>query len=229
MSHQSWSSGKQRQSPLAAVPSSVASSLAAAASFVLLAAVASASPIAAPRDVELLHEPALSSPAAGGAEVAERAALALREVDALCDGDPDCEEAVVNEEADELLLEPRPGRGGSGSYYFRTRKDGLEDKRSRGYLFRTRKSAGFGQQVRNRKGGYLFRTRKDLTNSGDTNKRGDYLFRTRRTPYGYQAKRQQGSYLFRTRKSSGYNDGFGSSSYENSPRLRRGQSYLFRT
>ena len=38
-----------QQSPLAAVPSSVASSLAAAASFVLLAAVASASPIAAPR------------------------------------------------------------------------------------------------------------------------------------------------------------------------------------
>ena len=75
----------------------------------------------------------------------------------------------------------------------------LQDKRSRGYLFRTRKSAGFGQQVRNRKGGYLFRTRKALTNSGDTNKRGDYLFRTRRTPYGYQAKRQQGSYLFRTR------------------------------
>ena len=77
----------------------------------------------------------MSSPAAGGAEVAERAALALREVDALCDGDPDCEEAVVNEEVDELLLEPRPGRGGSGSYYFRTRKDGLEVSRVLGTPF----------------------------------------------------------------------------------------------
>ena len=74
----------------------------------------------------------------------------------------------------------------------------LQNKRSRGYLFRTRKSAGFGQQVRNRKGGYLFRTRKDLINSGADVKRAEYLFRTRRTPW--QSKRQQGSYLFRTRE-----------------------------
>ena len=45
-----------QQTPLAvAVPSSVASSLAAAASFVLLVAVASASPIAAPRGESELH------------------------------------------------------------------------------------------------------------------------------------------------------------------------------
>ena len=76
----------------------------------------------------------------------------------------------------------------------------FQDKRSRGYLFRTRKSVGLagGQQVRNRKGGYLFRTRRDPMDSG-MGKRAEYLFRTRRTPYVAAGKRQ-GSYLFRTRE-----------------------------
>ena len=69
----------------------------------------------------------------------------------------------------------------------------MQDKRSKGYLFRTRKSSG--GQVRNRKGGYLFRTRKD--GGGEFDKRAEYLFRTRRTPY--TAGKRQGSYLFRTR------------------------------
>ena len=75
----------------------------------------------------------------------------------------------------------------------------FQDKRSRGYLFRTRKSVGGlgGQQVRNRKGGYLFRTRRDPVDS--MGKRAEYLFRTRRTPYAAAGKRQ-GSYLFRTRE-----------------------------
>ena len=81
------------------------------------------------------HEHLVSSSSPAGAE---RAEVALRmQVDAICEGDPDCEEDIVvngggggegaegAEGADELLLEPRPGRGGS-SYYFRTRKDGLE-------------------------------------------------------------------------------------------------------
>ena len=68
----------------------------------------------------------------------------------------------------------------------------MQDKRSKGYLFRTRKSSG--GQVRNRKGGYLFRTRKD---GGEFHKRAEYLFRTRRTPY--TAGKRQGSYLLRTR------------------------------
>jgi len=228
MSHQSWSSRKQRQTPLL-LSSSVAGSLAASLAFVLLAAVASASPIAAPGAVELLHEPAVpSSPAGAGAEAAERAALAMRQVEAICGGDPECEDVVAEEqeEEEEMELEPRPRRGGSG-YYFRTRKDGMEDKRSRGYLFRTRKSVGLGgQQVRNRKGGYLFRTRRDPGMDSGMGKRAEYLFRTRRTPYVAAGKRQ-GSYLFRTRKS--YPMGFGYSSYENAPRSRRGQSYLFRT
>ena len=74
----------------------------------------------------------MSSSSPAGAEVALR-----MQIDAICDGDPDCEEDIVvngegaegAEGADELLLEPRPGRGGS-SYYFRTRKDGLEVRRT---------------------------------------------------------------------------------------------------
>ena len=61
------------------------------------------------------------------------AALALQQVEVICDGDPECEEDIiangggdgVEEGAEELLLEARPRRGGS-SYYFRTRKDGME-------------------------------------------------------------------------------------------------------
>ena len=76
----------------------------------------------------------------------------------------------------------------------------FQDKRSRGYLFRTRKSVGLGgQQVRNRKGGYLFRTRRDPGTDSGMGKRAEYLFRTRRTPYVAAGKRQ-GSYLFRTRE-----------------------------
>ena len=79
--------------------------------------------------VELLHEPPMpSSSAAAGSEAAERAALAMRQVEAICGGDPECEEDFVVEEEDdesEMQLEPRPRRGGSG-YYFRTRKDGME-------------------------------------------------------------------------------------------------------
>ena len=69
-----------------------------------------------------------SSPAGAGAEAAERAALAMRQVEAICGGDPECEEDIVAEEEEaeeEMELEPRPRRGGSG-YYFRTRKDGME-------------------------------------------------------------------------------------------------------
>ena len=53
----------------------------------------------------------------------------MRQVEAICGGDPECEEDIVAEEEEgeesEMQLEPRPRRGGSG-YYFRTRKDGME-------------------------------------------------------------------------------------------------------
>ena len=87
----------------------------------------------------------------------------------------------------------------STDMYFQHNHVNFQDKRSRGYLFRTRKSVGLGgQQVRNRKGGYLFRTRRD-PGMDSMGKRAEYLFRTRRTPYATAGKRQ-GSYLFRTRE-----------------------------
>ena len=100
----------------------------------------------------------------------------------------------------------------------------IPERRSSGYLFRSRRYDNSAEDAMKRSSGYLLRTRKSDPNINARSTRGEYLFRTRKDPAtsgSVPVRAERGSYLFRTRKMD--------SSFVN--RMLRSQSpgYLFRT